>query len=115
VEKDRTCSELITLILKRGGRWKNKEIERAIIDQYGVQYQNNTIAKYLSFLIKKGKALSAPTGGGAECFEYWWVAEGSKVNHAKRFPLPAHRTVEKCIEAAKTYPEDHPQLAEITN
>lgn len=107
-----TCTDFIKLILKRGGRWRNKQIEKAIVCDYGVQFQNNTIAKYLSFLMKEGKVLSAPvyTGDGKACFEYWWVNPVKKTS--PRFG--AGQLKERCLEAAKTYPDGHPEVMKIT-
>jgi hypothetical protein len=68
---DNTCPYYINLVLQLGGHWRNKQIEIAILREYGVQYQSNTIAKYLSFMINDGMVQSAPTGGA--CYEYWLV------------------------------------------
>jgi hypothetical protein len=112
---EKTYCDCIKLILKKGGRFRNKQIELEVLREYGLQYQNNTIAKYLSFLIKEGKVLSAPVndGKGKACFEYWWVEVAKK--KAGDFPVATTVMIEKCVEAAKTYPEDHPQRAEIMN
>lgn len=105
--KANTCSDYIKLILKRGGRWRNKQIEHVILRDYGLQFQNNTIAKYLSFLIKEGKVLSAPVAEKDKvCFEYWWVAPGKKKN--RTVPMTVAQLMTKCMEAADTYPSGHP-------
>lgn len=110
--EDKTCTEYIKLILKRGGRWRNKQIEEAILRDYGVQFQNNTIAKYLSFLIKGGKVLSAPVAEkGKVCFEYWWITPNRKTK--KPVPLTIAQLLEECRSAAATYPIDHPLLIPI--
>ena len=108
-----TCTDFITMILKRGGRWRNKQIEEAILRDYGMSFQNNTIAKYLSFLMKEGKALSAPvrTHDGEICAEYWWVAVEKKKETYTR--LTVFQFLEMCRTIADTYPIDHPQLEKI--
>ena len=69
----KTCSEYIQLVLEKSGRLRNAQIASKILSEYGITYQNNTIAKYLSFFINEGKVLSAPTESKT-CFEYWWVS-----------------------------------------
>lgn len=109
-----TCIELIALILKRGGRWRNRQIELAILEQYGIQFQSNTIAKNLSFLIKSGKALSAPvrTKNGVVCDEYWWVAEEKK-KRSGLIPVSAAQLLAECQEIMNTYPDEHPEVGKI--
>jgi len=70
-----TCSEHIELILKRGGAWRNKQIEKSILDNYKVQYQSNTIAKFLSFMINAGDVESnqVTLESGKQCHEYKWI------------------------------------------
>lgn len=116
MENERTCSEFIVLILKRGGRWRNKQIERAILQDYGVQFQSNTIAKYLSFLIKDGKALSAPVTDKKEspCYEYWWIVEAPKKAVAV-LPQSSVVLIEKCMKTVQTYPDGHNQIEKIMN
>ena len=72
----KTCSECIQLVLEKSGRLRNAQIAIKILSEYGVTYQNNTIAKYLSFFINEGKVLSAQTESKT-CFEYWWI-QGQK-------------------------------------
>ena len=110
--KTNTCSDYIKLILKRGGRWRNKQIEHAILRDYGIPFQNNTIAKYLSFLIKEGKVLSAPVAEKEKvCFEYWWIVPRKKKDST--VPMTVADLMTKCMEAAKTYPFGHPQISRI--
>lgn len=112
MNNENSCSDFIKLILKRGGRWRNKQIENAILETYGVPFQNNTIAKYLSFMINDGKVLSAPVKDKKEsvCFEYWWIDNDKKM---EKLPLVEIGLMCKCREVAKTYPDDHPELKKI--
>jgi hypothetical protein len=67
--KNNSCAYYVHLTLCEGGRWRNEQIKQFIRENYQETYQNNTIAKYLSFMINDGLVLSAPTGGA--CYEYW--------------------------------------------
>ncbi len=106
------------MILKRGGRWRNKQIEQAILQDYGAAFQNNTIAKYLSFFINAGKVQSAPVTlpSGKTCDEYLWI---EKVKRAKAtcVSTPMRMSTEQlkaeCLRIAKTYPEEHVQYQRI--
>ena len=76
-----TCSEHIELILKRGGAWRNKQIEKSILDEYHTQYQSNTIAKFLSFLINAGDVESNQVTLESEkqCHEYRWIRDKKEI------------------------------------
>ena len=117
VTHDNTCAYFIELVLKRGGRWRNKQIEEAILRDYGVQYQSNTIAKYLSFFINDGKVLSAPVHleSGKVCDEYWLIAivNEKKISSEVAFPVDNMFLAERCLKIAAEYPEGHPQRAAI--
>jgi hypothetical protein len=67
--KDNSCAHYVYCVLCNGGHWRNEQIKSYILDNFGKTYQNNTIAKYLSFMINDGLVLSTPTGGS--CYEYW--------------------------------------------
>jgi hypothetical protein len=109
---EKTCRECISLILKRGGRFRNKQLEHDILRDYGVQCQNNTIAKYLSFLINDGKVLSAPVidSKNGTCFEYWWIESKKKVVAIKR---EEPGLVDRCVKIADTFPDGHPEQMKI--
>ncbi len=122
-KSEKTCSDYIELILKReqGYRWRNKQIELAIAREFGVCYQNNTIAKYLSFLINKGLVQSAPVKlqSGKMCDEYWWTKKNDKGKETNIIPIKIDYDLatlkERCLEIAKTYPTEHPQYEAIMN
>jgi hypothetical protein len=96
-EKDKTCYDCISIVLRRGNKLRNEEIRVAIFSGFGQSYQNNTIAKYLSFLINEGNVLSEPTlsPGGKKCEAYWWVT------------TPPDDFEKLCHERLEHYPEDH--------
>jgi hypothetical protein len=109
--REKTCAYFIELILKRGGRWRNKQIELSMLHDYGVVFQNNTIAKYLSFFINEGRASSAPVHleSGKTCDEYWWIEKENKAAHE----IIDDQLATQHLDAAATYPEGHPQRAAI--
>jgi hypothetical protein len=67
--KDDTCAYYVNLVLSKGGGWRNEEIKQYIQSHFNRTYQNNTIAKYLSFMINDGLVKSRPTDWA--CYEYW--------------------------------------------
>jgi hypothetical protein len=119
---EKTCSEYVEMILKRGGKWRNEEIKNAILRDYGESFQNNTIAKYLSFKINEGSVMSGPVilASGKKCDEYWWIREAKKDKKEKLIipiiieddPL---KLMKICLAVIKDYPEEHPQYAAIMN
>jgi hypothetical protein len=121
MKTERTCAECIELVLKRGGRWRNEQIKAAILQYHGAMYQNNTIAKYLSFFMKKGAVRSNPvkTSNGKMCDEYWFVPNSEKpasiITVIDKCNFEIEELMDNCLEMARTYPEDHPQVAEIMN
>ena len=104
---DKTCSELISLVLKRCGELSNEDIKWQIVRDYGVGYQNNTIAKYLSFLIKEGKVESRTVTDHAV---YKWVYVEEKKSY---LTISAVDMLKKCRERLLNYPHDHPQVEKI--
>lgn len=115
--KSDTCAEYIKLILRRGGRWRNIGIERTILNDYGVEFQNDTISGYLSFLMKTGRVMSAPVKSGKEktCFEYWWIdTDANKRKAAKKKLITVADLIVKCLTIAETYPYGHPEREKIT-
>jgi len=97
-----TCSEHIELILKRGGAWRNKQIEKSILDNYKVQYQSNTIAKFLSFMINAGDVESnqVTLESGKQCCEYRWTGDKKEMLQQVEKPCPVcgsfYRRGNKC-------------------
>jgi ABC-type branched-subunit amino acid transport system ATPase component len=56
-------------ILENGGRWRNEQMKEYMRANFNRTFQNNTIAKNLSFLINDGLVLSGRTNGAS--YEYW--------------------------------------------
>jgi hypothetical protein len=98
-----TAAECIDAVLRRGGRWRNKQIEIAILQSFGIQFQNNTIAKYLAKAMENGTVMSGPTGtrNGTYCSEYWMVAGENR------------ERLERIRKIASTFPDGHTELGKI--
>ena len=98
-------------MLSKGEKLSNEEIKTSIINQFGMSYQNNTIAKYLSFLIKQRKVLSAPVDNhGKVFFVYWWIQKPKKSN--KKL-ITLNDLLNRVYEIEKTYPIEHPECKKI--
>lgn len=108
-----TCREYITLVLKRGGRWTNEQVRRTILHDFRVPFQNNTIAKYLSFMIREGVVSSGPVikAGKTQCHEYWLVKESKK--RPEPYNVSAGELISHCRSIAAGYPDGHPEIEKI--
>lgn len=110
---EKTWCDCIKAILKRGGRFRIRQMEHDMLRDYGMLCKNNDIAEYLRQLIVRGKVLSAPVKAlhGKCCFEYWWVSPDK--NKTIEMPQKELCLIDRCIKVARTYPDDHPELKKI--
>lgn len=91
-----TCREKIISVLSRGGRWTNVQIADVFMNEFQEPNMNNTIAKYLSFLIKDGMVRSDRVPG-KPYNDYELITEKSKEDDL----------IDKIREAIKDHPQDH--------
>lgn len=92
----KTCKEKVIEVLSRGGRWTNIDIANVFLSELDEPNQNNTIAKYLSFLMREGRVLSFRVPGKTYC-EYELIQLKSKED----------MLIDKITEAIKMCPDDH--------
>ena len=92
---------------------RNTQIAATILREYGIQFDSDTIAECLLSLIRAGKVLSMPVKAapGKTCDEYWWISVA--VRKKPVVPMSLFQLIDKCIEAAKTYPDEHVEVKKI--
>jgi hypothetical protein len=90
---DKTCGERVEKVLRAGGWWTNMQVHDEILRRYGREYQNNTIAKELSFLQNRGVARSV-RDKGATFERYTYVESTPQV--AQVVPIQADRLCDAC-------------------
>lgn len=86
-------------VLSRGGTWTNVDIANVFINEYNEPNMNNTIAKYLSFMIRDGLVRSSRVHGKSYSEYELIVAESDDV---KRYS-----------DIAETYPDGHIERKKI--
>lgn len=116
---EKTCSDYVESVLREGGKWTNVQIQEAVRKNFGLNFQNNTIAKYLSFLIKSGAAGSERVEGGTYD-RYWMIRQAKKEtpNKIEKFqaaPMSTEELKNACLKAVLDYPEEHTEHAKIMN
>ena len=94
-----TCREKINSALSRGGRWTNVQIADVFLNEFHEPNMNNTICKYLSFMIKDGFVQSYRVSGKSYS-EYELIRNESE-------------DIKKYRSIAETYPEDHEERKKI--
>lgn len=95
----KTCREKIYSVLSRGGRWTNVQIANVFLNEFHEPNMNNTICKYLSFMIKDGFVQSYRVPGKSYS-EYEMLKSESEL-------------ITRCKAIAKTYPEGHLERRKI--
>ena len=90
VTHDNTCAYFIELVLKRGGRWRNNQVEAACNRAMGCSIKATPSPNTYHFSSMMEKYCPTPFAleSGKVCDEYWLIAYCKRKENFERSGVP---------------------------